>query len=413
MLPGLKKRLILSKIAPMVRLFHTSDWHLGRVLFGKNLIEDQSEALDEILRLIDAHQPHGLLISGDVFDRSLPPEDAIRLLNQFLLQVIKDKKTPVFLIPGNHDSAERLGFASHLLKDSRLHIFSRLEDSFHPVVLEGDDGVSVQIFGIPYIDPISIAQYLNDFNLRTHDEGLRALCKKIRQPMNANLSSVLLCHAFVAGGEESDSEKDLAIGGSSVVHVSAFEGFSYSALGHLHKPQTLAQGKIRYSGSLFKYSKSEAKHRKSITEVFFDDNGLSHSKEHFITTRRTLHYLEGELESLIDLGKSLQSETPAPVTQEIEPRSEDYIITGLTDQGAIVDAFSRLRTVFPNLLHTSRVDRFQPKTLAGVSINQQKNKSELDLFAEFFREATGTELNPEERSILIESLDDKTLCEAT
>ena len=377
----------------MIRFFHTSDWHLGRFLYGHSLLEDQAFILDRLIELIDEKLPHALLISGDIFDRSLPPESAVTLFDSFLRKVANKRRLPIFIIPGNHDSNERLGFAASLLRQLNVTIFARLEDCFSPVKITGDNGTSALIYGIPFVEPILIGRLLGNEEIRSPDAAIQLLCRALLEKKPEDLPAVLLCHAFVAGGEVSESEKDIFIGGSSQVDSRAFNGFAYTALGHLHKPQTAGSANIRYSGSLLPYSKSEIGHLKSITEIVLDASGKVESTNHTLSQRRALRYIEGELQTLVSEGQSLSEDR------------DDYIIAGYTDRGAVLDAFARLRLVYPNLLHISRAGGYEPSSLPALSRLREKEKlSELDLFAEFFRDATGADLNDFERDTLIEAL---------
>lgn len=376
----------------MIRLLHTSDWHLGRFLHGKSLIEDQTFALERLCELIDQRRPHALLIAGDVFDRSVPPEEAVTLLNHFLGEVISKRGLPVFLIPGNHDSAERLGFASQLLRDRQLTIYSRVADALEPARLRGDDGTDIHIYGIPFVEPVLIARALERDDIRSHDDAISALCEKIKSDRSKETPAVLLCHAFAIGGEESESEKEISIGGSSQVSAQAFQGFAYTALGHLHKPQKVGDENVRYSGSLLAYSKSEVDHRKSITEVRIAKDGRCEIELHELPCLRRLRYIEGELAEIL----------AEPETKT----SEDYIIAGLTDTGAVFDAYGKIRMVYPNLLHVSRVGGFTSSVLPTAARNKLEEKSELELFSEFFHEVTGGELAPDEKQVVIEVLEE-------
>ena len=195
---------------PVIRILHSSDWHLGRFLYGRSLLEDQEFILKQLLALIDARQPHALFLAGDIFDRSFPPEDAVMLLNSFLNSTIHERKLPIFLIPGNHDSAERVGFAAQLLREQNLTIFSRIEDSLTPVPVIGDHGSTALVYGIPFVEPVIIARLLDQPEVRTHDEAIRALCERIstqHQSRFPGVPSILLCHAFVVGGEK-EKEKN-------------------------------------------------------------------------------------------------------------------------------------------------------------------------------------------------------------
>ena len=330
----------------MIRILHSSDWHLGRTLHGYSLLEDQAFALDRLIELIVHVKPHALLISGDLFDRSLPPEEAVVLLNGFLGRVITELLVPVFIIPGNHDSAERLGFAASLLRDRQLIIFSRFEDIFRPVLLRGDDDVKAWIYGIPFADPLFIARAMNNDSIQTHEDVLRELCSTLRKQhienFGADATSILLCHAFVTGAEISESEKELSVGGSSQVRAQVFSGFTYTALGHLHRPQTVSscalepgsQNHVRYSGSLLAYSKSEIGHRKSITEICIDKSGVVETRTHELMLRRQLRSIESSFEKALALA-------------EMDPKKDDYMMVALLDEGAIFDAYSRPSHILP------------------------------------------------------------------
>lgn len=387
-------RCCLSQNPPIViRLLHTSDWHLGRSLCGQNLLEDQAYALERLLELLSDRKPHALLIAGDIFDRSLPPEDAVTLLNQFLTRVIHEHQIPVFIIPGNHDSAERLGFASQLLRNHHLTIFSRVSDAFEPVLLKGDDGAEAWVYGIPFVEPILIGHALGNTELKTHDEAIAALCSSMLEKRRDTKPAVLLCHAFVMGGEESESEKEINIGGSSHVDARAFTGFSYTALGHLHKPQRAGAENIRYSGSLLAYSKSEVGHTKSITEIELSADGKTEIRTHELPCLRKLRYLEGEMDQIL-------------LEAHADENPNDYIMVGLTNSGAVFDAFSKLRAVYPNLLHVARVGGFSTSQLPRMKRVQQEEKTDLELFGDFFRESTGADLSSEERALVVGALED-------
>jgi len=376
----------------MIRLLHTSDWHLGRQLYGHSLLEDQAFALERLLELIDRLQPHGLLIAGDIFDRPLPPEAAVALLDRFLHETAAKRKLPVFLIPGNHDSCERLGFASGLLRERGVTIFAKVEDAFTPVLVRGDAGDEALIYGIPFVEPADIGRALGRVDIESPDHALNELCRELISKNQArddsHLPRVLLCHAFVAGAETCDSEKEIFIGGSSIVNPSAFQDFAYTALGHLHRPQQAGADHIRYCGSLLQYSKSEIGYPKGIVEVRITGAATIEHNTHHLPIRRPLRFLEGDLTELVRQAAG-------------DSEREDYIIASYTDQGAVLDAFTKLYAVYPNLLHVSRTLGFNPTTLPMLEARVNRDTvSELDLFAEFFQAATGEALSERERITL-------------
>jgi exonuclease SbcD len=386
----------------MIRLLHTSDWHLGRQLYGHSLLEDQAFALDRLLELIDSIQPHGLLIAGDIFDRPLAPEAAVGLLDRFLHEVASKRRLSVFLIPGNHDSCERLGFASGLLRERGVTIFAKVEDSFTPVCLRGDSGTEALIFGVPFVEPADVGRALGRVDIETPDQALSELCRELCRELiatnqsapDAHLPRVLLCHAFVAGAQTCDSEKEIFIGGSSIVNATAFQDFAYTALGHLHRPQPAGADHIRYSGSLLAYSKSEIGYPKGIVEVRISSAAKVEHTTHHLPVRRPLRFLENELHELISQAAN-------------DSGREDYIIASYTDQGAVLDAFAKLYAVYPNLLHVSRALGFNPATLPMLEARVNRDTvSELDLFAEFFQAAAGEALSEQERIALIKVIDE-------
>jgi exonuclease SbcD len=398
-----------------MRFIHTSDWHLGRSLFGASLLEEQRFALTGLLGMIDEGEPDALLVAGDVFDRSVPPEAAVELLDWFLYEAVVVRQVPVFLIPGNHDSAERLGFGARLLRGHNLAIFSRIEDFAAGHLLtrrrpERSPGAAAQamVFGLPYSEPAFVAQSLRRPDLRSHDEATRALCQETlaahHASANRGLPAILLAHAFVAGGEESvDSERPLAVGGSSAVHPAAFEGFAYVALGHLHKPQAVGSARIRYSGSLLAYSKSEAGHDKGavLVEIFAD--GRCEATPMPLLPRRPLRALEGRLEEIL-----------ASAASESERERDAFVIASLLDSGPVFDALGKLRAVYPHLLHVARPPAHLPELLPGAASLSGTNaksapgsclsRGALAAYEEFFFEATGARLTELERRLLADAV---------
>lgn len=369
-----------------VRFLHSSDWHLGRFLYGKSLLEDQEHFLEFVLQKIESVRPHALLIAGDIFDRALPPESAVRSFDEFLSRVILQHGIHVALISGNHDSSERLAFGATLLRERRLTIFAKPEDAFRPVEVEGDHGAKVQVYGLPFANPIVFSRLLGREDLRSFDSSTRGMCEAMLKDRITSSPALLMCHGFVVGSETSESERELMIGGSSSIDVEAFAGFSYTALGHLHKPQSAGRENVRYSGSPLAYSKSEIGHKKSLLEVEIDDEGNATVTEHAITPKRALRYVEGKLDELVT-----------------QPVNDDYVIVGLTDPGPVLDAAAKLRNAFPSLLHVSRVDSFSPDTLPSrEKVKERENLSELDLFSAFIQETTGQELSPEEKDLLFD-----------
>lgn len=344
-----------------MRLIHTSDWHLGRKLNDHSLIDVQAHALDQIARLCVDERADALLIAGDLFDRAIPPEDAVRLFNDFLLRMSKDVRIPVIAIAGNHDSAERLGFASDFLALGGIHLRTRLSTRAEPVVLAAN-GETVHVYALPYLEPLRARAELQDETLRGHDEAIRAALVSVRERLAPGIPSVLMAHLFASGGSESpDSERSLEIGGAAQVPVDALDGFTYVALGHLHAPQRVAgREDVRYSGSLLKYSVGEAQHPKGVTLVELGQ-GPVRVQELPLTPLRDVVRLEGSLHALL-------------TSKDFEPRRDDFVEAIYTDTGHLLDVAPRLRERFPFLL-TAR-----PKALLlDASVDATAPRPELAL----------------------------------
>jgi exonuclease SbcD len=366
-----------------MRLLHTSDWHLGRSLFGASLLEDQVTALDDFVRLAAESRLDAVVIAGDVYDRSAPPADAVRLLDETLTRLVLGHGIPVVLIAGNHDSGERLGFVSRLLVHRGLHVAG-----MEPVtaVFEDDHGL-VEVVAVPFCEPAAVAARLGDPSIVDHDGALladlvareaasasdrRAPATKGRARESSGPRRVAVAHAFVAGGSTSESERPLVLGNAALVPASRFDGFSYVALGHLHRPQRIGRDELRYSGSLLKYSFDEATQDKSVSVVEIDGRGECRIEAVRLRRRRDLRVLEGTLEEL-------------QRAAETDNCRDDYVFVRLQDRGVVLDAIGKLRRLWPNCL---RVALDCPRDAQAPRV-ERRGTDELELFDGFFREVTG------------------------
>lgn len=365
-----------------MRFIHTSDWHLGRIFHGIHLTEDQAYVLDGFIDLVKDTKPDAILISGDIFDRSVPPTEAVNLLDDVLSRILMDYKVPILMISGNHDSGERLGFGYRLLGDRGLKILGKLDLERNGTVIRDQYG-DVNFHLLPYVEPALVRERLEDQDIHHHDHSMDKLTRVLKSKIRPNSRNVLLAHAFVAGGEESESERPLSVGGSGVVNSSYFKDFNYVALGHLHRPQRVGDDKIRYSGSLMKYSFAEANHNKSVTFVEMDELGNVGIEAVEIRPRRDLRCIEGYLDDILK----------GP--QKGESR-EDYIMITLKDEGAILDAVGKLRKVYPNVLHIERPQFSAGRDLCGPDKNY-RNMNEVELFSSFFNQVTGQSITDTHR----------------
>ncbi|HGF4912609.1 TPA: exonuclease SbcCD subunit D [Vibrio parahaemolyticus] len=367
-----------------MKFIHTSDWHLGRQFHNVSLLEDQQAVLEQLIQYIENNQVDAVIVAGDVYDRSVPPTIAIELLNRVVKRICGELNTPMILISGNHDGAERLGFGSEQMKRSGLHIISNFEDMLTPVVIETKAAGHVAFYGMPYNDPEQV-RYVYKEPVSTHDEAHKLLAEKITEQFQSEHRNILISHCFVDGAIESESERPLSIGGSDRVSHEHFLNFDYVALGHLHQPQKKGEEYIRYSGSLMKYSFGEQNQKKGFTLVEIGKDGFIGAEHIELTAPHEMRIVEGELEQILEWGKT-------------DPKNEDYLLVRLMDKHAILNPMEKLRTVYPNVLHLEK-----PGMLIGVEQEMAQAKlarSEIDMFKDFFAEAQDSELSNEQEQAI-------------
>lgn len=364
-----------------MRLLHTADWHLGRILCGRSLIEDQARVLDEFVRLVGDTKPDAVVIAGDVYDRAVPPADAVRLLDEVLERIVVGHRLPLLLIAGNHDSGERLGFGASLLAARGLHVAGPA-GGLAKLRLRDRHG-EVDVLGLPYAEPAQLRIHYAVEGLSDHAEAMRLQLDALHRDPAAAPRRVLVAHAFVIGAEASDSERPLSVGGSGAIGVECFAGFDYVALGHLHRPQSLAGGRVHYAGSLMKYSFAEAAQRKSVSLVELGAPGELSIETIALNPPRDLRIIEGTLAGLLDQGHT-------------DPRAQDYVHARITDAGALLEPMNRLRTAYPNALSLERL--VLARSGEGVSRVRRPALDTTALFADFLREVGGEDLDHARRA---------------
>jgi len=367
-----------------LKFIHTADWHLGKLVHGVYMTENQREVLEQFVAIVAEEKPDAVVIAGDLYDRSVPPTDAVELLDEILFKINVELKTPVVAIAGNHDSAERLSFGSSWYKHSHFYLSGKLSKSFKPIQIAG-----VNFFLVPYAEPGVVRQLLGDDSIHSHQDAMKAILGKMEDSINSNEPNVLVGHAFVLGGQTSDSERVLSVGGSGCVGAELFEPFSYTALGHLHSPDAIRHNKVKYSGSLLKYSFSEAKQNKSISIIEMDEKGDFTHRYRSLTPKHDMRELEGHLEELLD-----------PYFYEKE-RIDDYLKITLLDEGALIDPINKLRQIYPNVLHLERkIDITDLKKKQSFNALRSEKKSEIELFEQFYSEMTTSEFTGEKREVM-------------
>lgn len=337
-----------------MRLLHTSDWHLGRSFHGVGMLDAQQGFIDQLVDFVGDEKVDVVLIAGDVYDRALPGVDVVRLLDDALVR-LTEAGAQVVLTSGNHDSAIRLGFASRLLERGGVHLRTRLAELDVPVLLPLDaaaDGPVLAIYGIPWLEPRLVAGHLG-VDPASHFEVTRAATEMIRADVATRSKArtvhpVVLAHTFASGGISSDSERDLSIGGVGAVPLDLFDGFGYTALGHLHGRQSLSPT-VRYSGSPLAYSFSEARHRKGGWLVEADATGITDVTEVFWEAPRALAVLRGTIDHLLSAEEHAWAEAaycqitltdpqrPAQAMDKLRARFPDTLVLGFEPEGAAAD----------------------------------------------------------------------------
>ena len=369
-----------------MKLIHLSDLHLGKRLNGRNLIEDQRYILQKILRVIDGERPDAVLIAGDVYDRSVPSEEAVRLLDDFLTRLAR-RNLPVFLISGNHDSPERLSFGASLMEASGTHIAPLYDGRVVPVTLSDEYG-PVNVYSLPFVKPAHVRQWFPDAEISSYTDALRVAVQQMNvQTAERNL---LIAHQFVTGRdgadapERSDSE-NFSVGGLDNVELSAFAPFDYVALGHIHKAQYVGRESVRYCGTPLKYSFSEVRHEKSVTVVELGPKGSVTLRTVRLEPLREMRQLRGTLREVLSAARD-------------DACPDDYFRVILTDEDEIPDAIGKLRTLLPNVL---RLEYDNARTRAAVrpeAPDALEGKSPVDLFAEFYEQQNARSMNAEQRA---------------
>jgi exonuclease SbcD len=333
-----------------------------------------------------------VLIAGDIYDRAVAPPEAVALLDESLARLVRGVKVPVLMIAGNHDSPLRLAFGSRLLARQGFHVVGAVASTPYRIVLHDQHG-PVYFYAVPYAEPAVVRASLEDPALHDHATAMQALLAQVRAAHPEGTRAVVMTHAFVLGGEESESERPLSVGGAGTVPAACFAGFHYVALGHLHRPQTVGETHIQYAGSLLPYSFGEADHTKSVSLVDIDAYGHCTVERIPLTPRRAVRCLTGTLIELLAGPRAGESR-------------DDYLMVTLLDREPILDAMGKLRTVYPNILHLLR-PQFAPAAQARHSHGDHRRLSDVELFNAFFEQMTGETLNPaqsESYTTIVETL---------
>ncbi len=366
-----------------MKLIHLSDLHLGKRVNEFSMLEDQRYILSEILDIIDREAPDGILIAGDIYDKSVPSAEAVALLDDFLVR-LSARNLQVFLISGNHDSAERMAFGGRLMAGSGIHMAPVYNGTTAPLTLTDIHG-PVDLYLLPFLKPAHVRRCFPDQEITSYTDAVKAAIDAM--PLDTTRRNVLVTHQFVTGAARCDSE-DLSVGGSDNVDAAVFAPFDYVALGHIHGPQQVGRETIRYCGTPLKYSFSEARHKKSLTVVELEEKGH--------VTVRTVPF--HPLRDLVELRGTYEELTLRDFYESAGYR-QDYVHITLTDEDDIPDAVGKLRIIYPYLM---KLDYDNSRTRAGLlptdDLEDMPRHSPLELLEPFYEAQNGQAMSDAQRS---------------
>lgn len=370
-----------------MKVLHLADLHIGKRVNGFNMIEDQRFALEQILSIVKEEDIACILIAGDVYDQSVPSSEAMSIFDDFITSLTELEKD-VLIIAGNHDSAERLAFASRLMQKSKVYISKVFDGEIDKIVLEDSYG-PINFYLLPFLKPIHVKCFHPDLKLDDFQSAIDLVIESI--DLDKSQRNVIISHQFIVGAERSDSE-ELYLGGSEAISLDTYKDFDYVALGHIHKKQAFRDGKVRYPGSLLKYSKSEANYKKAINIVDIRAKGDIEIIEKEISYLHEMREISGYFEDIIEASKD-------------DPRKEDYIHFNLFDQDEVFDGLARLREVYPNLMTMAYVKEKEFEDLELVSF-EMKEKDPFELFNEFYEFRKNRKLDEDKSELVKEVIRD-------
>ncbi len=379
-----------------MKILHLSDLHLGKRVNGFPMLEDQKHILSQILQHIDEIKPQAIVIAGDVYDKSVPAAEAVELLDEFLCE-LANRELHVFVVSGNHDSVERLAFASRLIESSGVHIARVYDGQVKPIVLQDENG-PVNFYMMPFVKPFVVKECFPEESINTYTDALAVAVKQM--DINEKERNLLVAHQFVTGTKgvagvlRSDSE-DISVGGLNNVDASVLAPFDYVALGHIHGPQNIdGYDHIRYCGSPLKYSFSEVKHEKSLTIVDFGPKGEVNITPIPLIPKHDMREIRGTYDELTDA----RNYTGTP--------TEDYLHVTLTDELDVVDALAKLRTIYPNIMILD-YDNNRTRNSKVVTGTADMSKSPMEIISEFFKARNNDAEMTDEQRNYIQTLIDK------
>ena len=360
-----------------MKFIHLSDLHIGKRVNEYSMLEDQEYILNQIINIIDELKPDGVIIAGDVYDKSVPSAEAVALFDDFLVNLSK-RNLYVFVISGNHDSPERIAFGGRLMEASKIYMSPVYDGELRPVTLEDEYG-EINIWMLPFVKPVHIRKFNEDAEISSYTDAMLVAIDNLN--VDSNERNIMITHQFVTGADRTESE-EISVGGTDNVDVSVFDVFDYTALGHIHRPQNCKSEKVRYSGTPLKYSFSESKDNKSVTIVELKEKGTLLVNTIPLVPMRDMVEIKGKYDEIMlrDFYKDTSYQ-------------EDYVHITLTDEDDIPDAIGKLRTVYHNLM---KLDYDNLRTRNMNSIDGAENvekKSPYEHFSEFYEKQNNQPMN--------------------
>lgn len=372
-----------------MKFLHLADLHLGKRVNGFSMLEDQAHILRQILAILDDEQPDGVLIAGDVYDKSVPSVEAVGLLDGFLTE-LRARGVPVLLISGNHDSPERLAFGGRVMDSCGIHISPVYDGALAPVTLQDAFG-PVHVWLLPFVKPAHVRRWFPDADIESYTDAVAEAVAHM--DIDTAARNVLVTHQFVTGGTRSGSE-ELSVGGTDNVDSGVFAPFDYVALGHLHGAQHIGRETIRYAGSPLKYSFSEARQHKSVTVVTLGEKGDVQVRTVALTPLRELREIRGSYDEL----------TARSFYEHMTYRS-DYLHLILTDEQDVFDAISRLRTIYPYLM-TLDYDNARTRAAGGMSVPAEtERRTPLELFEALYKRQNHQPMSEVQRAYIAQLME--------
>ena len=371
----------------MVKFLHTADWHIGRKLQGKDLLEDQQYVMNNLISKIDETKPDFLIIAGDLYDRSVPSKEATTLLQELLVKINIECNIPIFAISGNHDSRERLAIGEAWFSKHKFYLHTRLNQAFDKITIEDTD-----IYLLPYFEPFEAREHFEDATLTTHNSATKRVIDEIYKNIDMSKTNILVSHTFVSGGLETDSEREISVGTVENVAVEIFEKFDYVALGHLHNPNAIKEERIKYSGSPMAYSFSEATQTKGmrlveLTKEIFTEEFIS------LEQKRKLYNISTTYEEVF-----------TKVFQQNFDCKNDYFSMELSGMEGVTDPLPRIKEYYPNTLILKQ--KRNNNSDSEIKFDKEMlTKSPLELIEGFYNEQTGSELTVEQKRVLVNIID--------